>query len=149
MKIETTTGHYGITVTGSVQQDKLEELATLGLAQGVLYRGVFAELRETTGAKRKLEESAPFKADVAEIVKAAIAAAVKPYGDSFTVNVIEYVGGESGGNSRLMATEMWQKVAGTPMEAALGLTGDDITDEQGVEACHKFLAGLRQKPVKK
>lgn len=63
-------------------------------------------------------------------------------------DVKENEGGESA-TSRKMATEMWAKVAGTPMEKALGLTGDDITDEEGIEACHKFLAGLRAKPKAK
>lgn len=57
--------------------------------------------------------------------------------------------GSDGVSARKMATEMWSKVAGTPMEAALGLKGDVIIDEQGIEACHKFLATLRAKPVKK
>lgn len=59
------------------------------------------------------------------------------------LDVKENEGGESA-TSRKMATEMWAKVVGTPMEGVLGL-GKDSTDEEGIEACHKFLGGLRAK----
>jgi hypothetical protein len=95
MKIESTTGHYGITVTGDVQAAKLEELAALGLAQGILYRGVFADLRETTGAKRKMEDSAPYDAAKAAIVKAAIAKAVVAYLVNPLIVVDSYDGAEA------------------------------------------------------
>ena len=62
------------------------------------------------------------------------------------LDVKENEGGESA-TSRKMATEMWAKVVGTPMEKVLGL-GEDATDEQGIEACHKFLGGLRQSRAK-
>lgn len=94
MKIETTTGKYKIVVEGGILPAKMEELATLGLAQGVLYRGVFAELRELTGAKRKLEDSAAFDAGKGEKVGAAVLAALAPFMGPAEVAVTEYVGGE-------------------------------------------------------
>lgn len=95
MKIETTTGRYAITVEGSILTEKKDELALLGLSQGVLYRGVFAELREKTGAKRKLEDSAAFTQPVADAVGAAVMKALLPFMGATEVAVTEYSGGEA------------------------------------------------------
>lgn len=94
MKLKTTTGKYAIEVSGEILPAKLAELAELGLAQGVLYRGVFAELRELTGAKRKLEDSAAFDAGKAKLVMEAITKALAPYVPDHEIAVTEYVGGE-------------------------------------------------------
>lgn len=94
-EIKTTTGRYAIAVNGNILPEKVQELAVLGLAQGVLYRGVFAELRETTGAKRKFEDSAAFDKAVADKVGSAIAEALAPFMGAAEVAVTEYVGGEA------------------------------------------------------
>lgn len=144
MKIETTTGHYGITITGDVNAEKRDELAVLGLSQGVLYRDVFAKMRETTGAKRSLDESVPFNEDVALKVVDAVEKAVKDYG-IFTVDVVNYEGGEGSTSSRKMATEMAEQVKGNvAMLTVLGCTSES-SGETVIEACHKFLGGLRKK----
>lgn len=65
----------------------------------------------------------------------------------FAITDVKENEGSEAGTSRKMATEMWAKVVGTPMEKVLGLP-DDASDEQGVEACHTFLSGLRAKKAK-
>lgn len=154
MKIETTTGHYGITVSGDIADAKLTELATLGLSQGVLYRGVFAKLRETTGAKRELDKSAAFDATVGEKVKAAIAEAVRAYG-TFDVTVAEYIGGESTSDKPTKeATEMWTAVQAFPDKkfaaacVKLGIErdaeGDVVDEDQAILACKAHLRRTRE-----
>jgi hypothetical protein len=51
--------------------------------------------------------------------------------------------------SRAMATAMWAKVRDNDaMRANLGVA-EDATDDEGVEACHAFLGGLRKPRTKK
>jgi hypothetical protein len=104
--------------------------------------------KRPAGFKR---DSIPYNAENVEELRDAFGTSVEVSEKVFLpfdiVEVTENLGGE-GATSRKMATEMWAKVVGTPMEKVLGL-GEDATDEQGIEACHKFLGGLRQKKEKK
>ncbi len=151
MKIETTTGKYAIVLTGTVQPEKAGELQALGVAQGLLYRGVFAELRETTGAKRRYENCADFDSAIAEKVNVAISKAVKDYLTDVRVDVSEYVPSESGDNKPTQeATELWTKIQTLPEAefdkklAVLGL-GDDYDDASAILAIRNKLREARQR----
>ncbi len=152
MKIETTTGKYAIVLSGSVQPEKASELQALGVAQGLLYRGVFAELRETTGAKRRYENCADFDPEVANTVSVAIAKAVKDYLTDVRVDVSEYVPSESGDNKPTAeATELWTKIQQLPEPefnkklAVLGLVEDEYDDASAILAIRNKLREARQR----
>ena len=92
IEIKTSTGFYAITLRGAIREDKVMALATAGIASDALYRGVFAPGREITGAKRKLEESAPFDSAKAAKLKAMVEKAVSESLDNgFAIEVTEYV----------------------------------------------------------
>lgn len=136
---------------GSVQPEKAGELQALGVAQGLLYRGVFAELRETTGAKRRYENCADFDREVAGKVEEAVRKAVKDYLTDIRVDVSEYVPSESGDNKPTAeATELWTKIQSLPAPefekklAVLGLD-DDYDDASAILAIRNKLREARQR----
>lgn len=61
--------------------------------------------------------------------------------------VVDITESEDGTQARKMATEMEAKLD-KGMEMALGITGGDDLNAR-ISKCHKFLAGLRAKPVRK
>lgn len=91
VKIDTSTGFYRVQVEGEVKADKLQAVVNDGIAQGCLYRGVFAAGREITGAKRKLDESAPFDASKAEELNALCVKALTDVLNDPVITVTQYV----------------------------------------------------------
>jgi hypothetical protein len=176
IQFESHTGAFAYTVTTVIGDEVNAEtmnLAICGLAD-VSFRGtasaVDKALRKVgaipektidalTGKERKGKRSdAPYTPENAALVEKTAQGALDEMAldeehpiPQITFKVTgEYVGGDQV-QSRKMATEMWAKVVGTPMEGALKTFGlpDDASDEQGVEACHKFLASCRATPVRK
>jgi hypothetical protein len=88
-----------------------------------------------------------FSDEVATTFASKLEAALAPYG-TFAVSVSEHVAGETA-VSRKQATAMWEQAKANPaLVAALGVDAN-ASDEVGIEACHKFLSGLRKPSGKK
>jgi len=146
MKTEYFTGNFKLDIEGDFNDASRDSALTAGLRY-IVQRDVaskaYKELLGEDGEKRKDVE---FSDENAANVEQAFADAMAKYGN-FTVSVSQHVPGEAVA-PRAMATAMWEQVkTNDALRANLGVA-KGATDEVGIEACHKFLSGLRKQPKK-
>lgn len=151
------TGNFEVVVEGSFNDEQREKAETAAL-RWILQRDgaskAYVELAGEKNSKGNLalpkdfeRDSIPYSEENASAMRAAFTKAMSPYGDFTVSEVTEHVAGEQVG-SRKQATAMWEQAKTNPaMVTALGIAAD-ADDETGIEACHKFLGGLRSQKEK-
>lgn len=153
MKVLFTTGNFDLTIEGELndeQKAKAQEAGLRWITQRDVASDIYKQIAGVKNSKGNLalpegfeRTSVEYNAENAEMLRSAAESKLGEYGD-FQVSVAEHVAGETTA-PRAMATAMWEsKVRDNPLfREQLGIA-PDATDDAGIEACHKFLAGFRK-----
>jgi hypothetical protein len=147
-----TTGNFELQISGELNAEQVESAKQAGLrwiVQRDVASDVYKQIAGIKNSKGNLQlpdgferSSVEYDADNAELLRAAAQEKLSKYGD-FTVKVSQHVPGETAA-PRAMATAMWEKIKGNDaFTSQLGIPAD-ASDEVGIEAAHKFLAGFRK-----
>lgn len=157
MKTTFTTGNFELEIEGELNSEQAAAAQEAGLRY-IVQRDVATEVyKQVAGEKNKNDKlqlpkdfersSIEYSPETAKQFETAAETALGKYG-TFAVVVSEHVAGETAA-PRAMATAMWEQVkSNDALRGNLGVA-KDASDEVGIEACHKFLAGLRKTPQKK
>jgi hypothetical protein len=150
MEANITTGNFGIEVKGEFSNEQREK-ALGGALRWILQRDVLSDTYKTLGGEKNSKgnlqlpegferSSIDYSPESAAKMQAATEAKLSEYG-SFTVSVSQHIAGETAA-PRAMATAMWAQLSDA-QKVALGIAAD-ASEADGIEACHKFLAGFRK-----
>jgi hypothetical protein len=150
-QVNFTTGNFELVIKGTLkpdQQEKANDAAIRWITQRDVASDVYKQLRGVKNSKGNLQlpegferSSVEFSADDAELLRVAAVEKLSKYLDGVEVTVSRHVAGETAA-PRAMATAMWAQLSDA-QKVALGIAAD-ASEADGIEACHKFLAGFRK-----
>ncbi len=150
-KVTFTTGNFELVISGTLkpdQQEKANDAAIRWITQRDVASDVYKNIAGEKNSKGNLQlpdgferSSVKFTPESAEKLRSAAESKLADYLDDVTVEVSEHIAGETVA-PRAMATAMWSQLDDA-QKVALGIDAN-ASDEVGIEACHKFLAGFRK-----
>ena len=149
-KVTFNTGNFSLEIEGELspdQREKADAAAIRWITQRDVASEVYKQISGVKNSKGNLQlpegferSSVEFSDEAGELLRTEAEKALGKYG-AFTVKVSQHVAGETAA-PRAMATAMWAQLT-DDQKGALGISAD-ASEADGIEACHKFLAGFRK-----